>query len=537
MKIVLIRVIAGNGMTPNYIPPLGLMYLASSLEAEGHMVMISDAALTLERDQSIVSTLKEFKPDLIGIGGIITAYKRAIILSSILREEFMNVPQVFGGHLASHIPHVILQNSECDYVVHGYGEKTLCELVRRLEKNIDCCDLNGISWKMNSGDVVFNGFPDKIQIDEYPFPAYHLVDMERYIVGLQGTKMGDFIVKKNLPNSLREIRTMLVMASRGCVARCSFCVHDVTPYRGIQIHSMEKLIENISFLYEHYQIRNFLIGEEMFIFSDKKRKEFISIMREKFPDVYYSFPVLADMINPEMVADFSDSNCTSLSTGFESGSERILKMMKKRANAQQNKEAVNVLSKSIYLPIGCIMVGHPGENWDTFKETLELVKQFQKGMGCNVFFTTPYPGSLLYLWAIKNKIIRNEVEFLLKISDLPASKFTINLTTFPDYIIRLMRFCLFNFTYKIDRKFFQQLGVKQLIRLGLKGLVITPKYYAAYFIAFVYFRYRKFLSNSIKKYKYDFITQKISSDSLVVSDVNIYYEKGANSFVANIVSH
>ncbi len=180
MNVVLIRPITGNSNQPQYIPPSGLMYLASNLEATGNKVMIIDAALKLLDDEAILNEMEDFNPDLIGIGGIITAYKRVKLLTFKIKERF-SVPLVLGGHLASHIPKIILSQMNCDIVVHGYGEKTLCELVKRLENNADISTLKGISYKNDHNKIVFNGFPDRIDFNKLPYPAYHLVEMEKYI--------------------------------------------------------------------------------------------------------------------------------------------------------------------------------------------------------------------------------------------------------------------------------------------------------------------------------------------------------------------
>jgi len=536
MKIALIRPITGVDNSPFFLPPIGLMYLASSLEVKGHSVKIIDAALTLETDEDIVEKLKIINPDIIGIGGIITAYNRVKNISFIIHETFSTIPLVLGGHIASHIPYVILSNMKCDFVVHGYGENTFCKLVDKIEKGGNSSDVKGISYINQSGDIVFNGFPDRLYLDELPFPAYHLVDMEKYIFGLQGAKMKEYVERNDLPVSLNKTRSMIVLASRGCVGKCSYCVHDITAYRGLQVHSLDKLFENISLLYEKYHIRNFLIGEEMFIFNERRRRNFIDYMDNNYPDAYYSFPVLANTINPAMCSDFEKSNCTAIGTGFESGSERILKLMKKKANAKQNKYAVKTMLNSKIPFGGSMMVGHPGENYETFIESMKFAKLFPKNKQMNVFYTTPYPGSLLYLWALQNGIIKDEDNFLSYISDVPASKLMINLTPYPDLILKCMRNSLVYANIVLNKRLIGKLFCKnpfefvfRLIKLFIK--LCIPKILLP--IIYVYFVYRKSISIMLDIYKKDFVSQDINDNEIVVNKIDSYNIGGIKDFLVN----
>ena len=536
MKIALIRPRTGLDNSPFYLPPIGLMYLASSLEVKGHSVVIIDAALTLQTDEDIVEELKIISPDIIGIGGIVTAYNRVKNISFIIHETFGNIPLVLGGHLASHIPHVILSNMKCDFIVHGYGENTFCKLVDVIGKGESCSDVEGISYINQSGDIIFNGFPDRLDLDELAFPAYHLVDMEKYILGLQGAKMKEYVERNDLPVSLNKTRSMIVLASRGCVGKCSYCVHDITPYRGLQLHSLDRLFENISLLHEKYHIRNFLIGEEMFILNETRRRKFIDYMDNNYPDAYYSFPVLANIINPAMRSDFEKSNCTAIGTGFESGSERILKLMKKKANAEQNKYAVKTMLDSKIPFGGGMMVGHPGENYETFIESMKFARLFPKNKPMNAFYTTPYPGSLLYLWALQNGIIKDEDNFLSYISDVPASKLTINLTPYPDLVLKCMRNSLAYAYVVMNKRLLGKLLCKNPFKLFLRLIKLFIKFFIPKIllpIVYVYFIYRKSMSVFFENYKKDFVSQDVNDNEIVVHNIDSYYRGGIKEFLVN----
>ena len=537
MRVALIRSITGKPPVPFFLPPLALMSLAASLERCGHSVSIIDLALTLQSGRDVVDMLAKQEPDMVGIGGIITAYARVKKLAHQIKERFPDTPLVLGGHLASHCPHAILSNIECDIVGHGYAEHLLCELVSAIEDGRNLAGVKGISFRDDSGQIVFNGFPERIKdLDSLPLPAYHLVEMDRYIDGLRGTKMAAYIRKNNLPRSLAKLKAMPVYASRGCSARCSFCVHDITPYRGICFHGNGYLFRHIDLLYNKYEIRHFLVGEEMFLTTPRKLRAFVDVMNSRYPNAYYSFASRANSIHPQMIEEAERGKCVSISVGLESGSQKILDLMGKGTTVEQNITAVKTLANSTIAIGYCMMVGHPGENYRTVRETIATLKRTSHNVSHNTFHTTPYPGSVLYLAALRLGLIKDEDKFLSSISDLPASKLTINLTPYPNTILRCMRDMVANATFRLTRDYVRQLFCRnplrtvvrlaRLLRKLLFDLCLVPLLLGSYF------GYRKLMGLVFESYRSDMINIETERGRVVVRNADKYYEGGLRAFLA-----
>ena len=111
-------------------------------------------------------------------------------------------------------------------------------------------------------------------------------------------------------------------------------------------------------------------------------------------------------MTPELmeVLDSEDCNCYSFGYGFESGSQRILDIMKKDTTREENINAYKLLEKSKYLKGACsLMVGNVGEDDKSIKETLSAIKEGNISDSA-VFFTQPYPGGRIWDWCIENKI-------------------------------------------------------------------------------------------------------------------------------------
>jgi len=474
MKIAFVSTPTRTNM-PNLVPPFGVMYLASYLREKGHIVTIIDIAKTRQNNSITIKELKEYNPDLIGVSGIITAYKFVGVLAKELKKELPDIPLVIGGHVTLDNSHLLLQKFHFDYVIEGYGEKSLEYLIEYLngKRNINCVE--GLSYLKN-GEVIVNTYNNTFfkNFDEYPLPAYDLVDMEYYITNCTiEKKLESYLNKTGKKPPL--MRHFLVVASRGCTDKCCFCVHEFGAYKGFHVHSIEHVIKNIRVLYDEYNVRIFHMGGELFLHNIHYATCFVEAMNMNFPDAYFSVMTRADSITPEFMGILNNSNCFSLEYGFESGSNKILKILNKRMTRDVNINAYKLIRSSDITPSVSFMVGTPGETVDTIKDTVDALREAGVEDG-GMFFTTPYPGSRLFRWCIEQGIIEDKDSYLDNISNRDASELVINLTGYPDFIVKIMEILLKNRMYCNRWSFHMSLFDR------FKRFIVCPLLFELYFI-------------------------------------------------------
>src|SRR3990170_3417811 len=293
MKIALIST-PTRTHSPNLIMPLGIMYLASYLEQLGHTVKIIDIARTRQSNNVTIDELSKSKPDLIGISGIITAFRFVNELVRDLKKAFPDIPVVVGGHIVLDNYEMLLRNTGCDYTITGYGEKPLVRLIEHLEKKLNREDVPGLSYLKN-GKIVHNPqAPFFEDMDSIPLPAYHQIDMEYYITAFKKIpKLETYLAKSGKPAP--PMRYAVIIGARGCTDLCSFCVHEFG-YKGFFVHSVDYVINNMKFLYEKYNVRIFSIGEDLFLYNAKQATELVNAMNANFPDAYFSCSTRADYV-------------------------------------------------------------------------------------------------------------------------------------------------------------------------------------------------------------------------------------------------
>jgi anaerobic magnesium-protoporphyrin IX monomethyl ester cyclase len=406
------------------------MALAGHLLRLGHEVTIVDAALLREDFGVTARRVAELAPDLIGISGIITAYAYIIELSRALRQHLPAVPIVLGGQVGINNVDNCFRHMDIDFLVHGYGEIALEKLLHYHAGSHARELIPGISYRQgdrvttNPGREFFPHLSDRAR------PTYHLVDMDHYVRELGGTKTEPLVVNGRV---IRDARAFTVYAALGCTDRCSFCVHE-QEYVGIKLGSNEWALREMTVLHDTYGVNVFNMGEEMFISKLPRAVEFDRLMRERLPDCYWRATTRADFVTPELIEALSGGNCISLMWGYESGSQRILDLMKKRVTVAVNNRAYRLARDAGMYENTTIMVGFPGETLATINETIASIRSV--GMArSSVFLATPYPGGRLWDWCVERGLITDTHAYLKRVSDRDAQNLNLNLTPYPDWVL------------------------------------------------------------------------------------------------------
>jgi anaerobic magnesium-protoporphyrin IX monomethyl ester cyclase len=205
--------------------PLGLMYIAAVLDKAGYPVEILDAfmkgsfrkigdTLTVGMPyEEIKEEIRRRKPDIVGIANPFTCQvEHAIKVGNIVKEVDPSILTVAGGPHVPAVPVEFMEEAEnIDIAVVGEGEYAILDIVKVSEGTKKISDVQGIVYR-KKGTITQNAPRPFIKnLDELPFPAYHLVDMEQYL----SPKKIEYRSFKN--------RAISMINSRGCPFNCCFC--------------------------------------------------------------------------------------------------------------------------------------------------------------------------------------------------------------------------------------------------------------------------------------------------------------------------
>jgi radical SAM superfamily enzyme YgiQ (UPF0313 family) len=391
------------------------------LREKGWQVSIFDVnALRPSRDQ-IVETLKGLSWDVVGISGLITTYSFQNWLIHTLKKLNPGAPVISGGGLTTSSSELLFDKSSVDITVLGEGEQTMLELCRALKTGGDLSGISGI-WFRQNGEIVKTPARKNIaKLDEIPFPAWDLLPMEIY---LENPIWGDVATNSSgFRNDVSVKRSMNIISSRGCPFGCHYCYH-LFGRSNYRFRSAQNVINEIEALVDRFGVDFIGFVDDNMMASEKRLLEFCDLMEEKKFPVTWGCHGRVTSATPPVLKRMAAAGCVWIGYGIESGSQKILDRMNKKATVSQAKQAVIHTRNAGIFANTTFIFGYPGETLETIQETINFKKELD--IKCGSFFATPYPGTPLYE-SIQDKL-ENEEEFVDSLGN--ANEFSINLTNF-----------------------------------------------------------------------------------------------------------
>lgn len=357
-------------------PPLGLGYLMAVLKQDGHNIFFSDEYL---EPSSILESdfLQKKNIDFVGIYSNTICYSSTLAMFGILREKretgrWNGKIMVGGPHTAfgfNDIP------SYVDHIVIGEGEVTVPKIV------------NGeIKDRIVRGEKV----PD---LDSLPIPAWeefiHLPYMwwDRRIEG-------------------RPLYTF--NTSRGCPFDCSFCSVKGVWGKNYRWMSAERVVHDVEYMKKVYGLKAAYFREDHFTLHKKRTVEFCESLIKKDLVIPWMCESRADSIDdPEVVATMAKAGCKALYIGVESGSPRMLELLKKGETVDQFVRVFAYAKKYGIKTHASFVVGVPWETEEDIRLTDKLIETTRPdSVRKNVYIGLP--GSELYDYVKKNELYEYE---------------------------------------------------------------------------------------------------------------------------------
>ncbi|GAF69905.1 unnamed protein product, partial [marine sediment metagenome] len=350
--------------------PLGLGYIASYILHEGSRieVKIIDFGVEAFSPERWKQELQAFKPQVVGLSILTLGYPRAMTLAKLAKEFDPGILTVAGG------PHATLEPEQCleycDIVVRGEGERSFYEILQ----GQDLDTIHGISYRDN-GNVIHNNGGERIgDLDSLPFPATHLFQVKKY----------------------REFPGWGITSSRGCPYDCLFCASPKLWGHIIKFRSVQNVIDEIEYLHDEFGIQHIIFQDDAVNYSQARALEMCDeiIGRGLHKKVSFECPARANRacVSLELFRRMREANFIDISFGLESGSDKVLKSLRKSLTVNESKQAVRLARQGgIPTVTGLFMVGSWGETvWDVMK-TWYFVLRNNVDMVLTV--CTPLPGT------------------------------------------------------------------------------------------------------------------------------------------------
>jgi len=383
------------------MPPLGLLSVASYIESKGYDVEVLDAHVEKLSSKEVFARIQESNPKYIGLSVMTATSNAANLIANIAKEAAPDATVVFGGVHAEAMPVESLSNSSVDIVVSGDGEETMLEII----EGKPITDILGVSYRKENCVIQNSPRPVEMNLDKYPFPAYHLVKMDKYYPAI---------------GAYKRLPAINMLMTRGCPGKCTFCNSALTTLR---TRSAEHVVNEIKMLWETYNIKEIQFYDDTFTIMKKNVFKFCDLMIEADMDISWCAFVRADCFNEALAKRMKQAGCHQILIGVESGDEQILKNIRKPIDCERIAEAVRIARDNGIDSRCAFIFGNMGETVETLKKTIQFSIDLDPDIALyNI--CTPYPGTQLFKWARENNRLVSE-----EWSDYELSGFLMNLET------------------------------------------------------------------------------------------------------------
>ncbi len=383
------------------MPPLGLLSIAAFLESRQIRVAIIDVHVETLSAAELADRIREYRPRVVGISVMTATAVAAHKVAVIAKETWPECLVVMGGVHAEAMPDEALRNSRVDLVVRGDGEFTLWRIARG--EPIET--INGVSYR--TGDQIVHNPPAEIimDLDALPFPAYHLVPMEKYYPAI---------------GAYKRLPAINMLMTRGCPGKCTFCNSAETTLRS---RSARHMVEEIIELKRRYGIREIQFYDDTFTVNKRNVLEFCRLMVEKNVDVTWNAFARTDCFSEEMGRTMKAAGCHQVMFGVESGDEEMLRNIEKPISLERTRKAVQIAKKVGLEVRAAFIFGGMGETVESMRRTIEYSLELDSDITIyNI--CTPYPGTKLFKWAKENGYLKTE-----DWTEYELSTFLLNLPT------------------------------------------------------------------------------------------------------------
>lgn len=353
----------------------GLCSLSAVAKGAGYEVDLIDLRRLLGWNH-FREKLDESRPDVVGLTMMTVDFNIVQRCVSECRNVLPDAKIIVGGPHPSIAPEEVLSFDEVDYVVKGEGEIVFQELLDNINHDKATPRLiNGILADLDKLPFVDRSC--------YPLPEtpFHPIFPPPFVTLITG---------------------------RGCIYNCSFCqpAERMIFGRKVRRRSVENVIAELEQLQKESGFNSFWIHDDCLT----EDEEWIYQFCDAYDEAGFAKPFIcqtrADIIckKPDMIRRLRDAGVKMFSIGFESGNNRILKLLRKGVTAEQNYRAAEICRELGIRIDANYMLGMPTETESEMMDTVNMINTINPEIRSASFFT-PHPGTDLYDYCVENQLL------------------------------------------------------------------------------------------------------------------------------------
>ena len=360
--------------------PIFLAYTVALLKEAGVETGFLDAVCDDLGIEAYAAEVARIQPDFIAMESSTPSIDHD--LESVRRIKAL-LPGTFIALMGSHATYfhqqILQDNPEVDAIIRGEFEITTRETALALKRGTPLSSVAGLTIRENGAPRVNPDRPFDFDLDRWPYPDREVVPIGKYQTAqYQGVK-GTFM-----------------LSSRGCPHRCTFCLWPGTMVgRDFRVRDPESVVAEMEHLVRNHGVDDIYFDDDTMTIDRERLLKICRLIQERDLKVHWISMGRVDTVDEELLTEMRKAGCDNMYLGVESGSEEILKRLKKGISLSQVVRAFQLARRAGIKTQAFFMLGGPGETKETLKQTIEFAIRLDPD-NAQFAAAVPYPGTEMY---------------------------------------------------------------------------------------------------------------------------------------------
>lgn len=371
----------------NLLMPLTMCLLKSGLQNNlGLTCKLRDGVADRFTMEDLKKEILNFEPDVVIINTAVPSIMReeldtAKLIKEIKKEIFV----IMVGVPATSMTEFIFSDprgESVDVCAHHECEQTIEHLLLQLKQNANWKQCKGIAYGKD-GKVVYNEPSPPLDLNKLHPADFSDINLNNY----------------TLPFTKKKV--VMIETSRGCSGRCTFCIGKDYYSNIFRFKDPELIVNEMEDCINQYNVHSFLFWADTWMMGGKKAEQVCDLIVKRNLDIEFLCNGRVNQSYMELLQKMKKAGCLVVAYGVESAVQEILNRAKKGITVEQIETAIKNANNAGVPNTAHIIVGLPGETWDTVKLTTQRMIKFNPTY-LNAYCPVPYPGTDLYEEAKRN---------------------------------------------------------------------------------------------------------------------------------------
>lgn len=374
--------------------PAWLAYACGLAEDNGFNCKLIDSIADKISFEKSVEIVIESNPKVVVIGTSTPSIAADLNFAKAIKEKLnKSLIVLVGTHASSLADEIILENDFIDLIARREYDLTILELLNCIKEGKEWFDILGITYKVNNLVVKNEDMPYIPDLDILPFAS---------------KIYSKHLTIKNYYYGHVRFPMVSIFTSRGCNARCSYCLYPQTMFGNFRERSPKNIADEFQWISTNLpEVKEVLIDDDTFTMN-KKHAQNVALELIKINNKLLWTCESRAALDYETLTLMKKAGCRLIVTGFESVSQDVLDKVNKGIKFSNVDLFVDSAKKAGIKIHACFMAGNPGDTVETLNASLKWALSKSNFDTAQFFPLQVYPGTKAYTWAQETGYLKKQ---------------------------------------------------------------------------------------------------------------------------------